>query len=86
MMPFMALLGVGIVLGAFGSEAAGLVLVALGGGGLLAVLAVQTAMDQVFRVFVYRSALGIDDGVGPFAPDDLERPFGPRRGWLGSTG
>lgn len=73
------LLAVGVVIGGN----LGLVLVALGGGGLLAAIAVQTAMDQVFRVFVYRSALGVHDAAGPFPAADLERPAGPRRGWFG---
>ena len=31
------------------------------------VIAVQSAMDQVFRVFVYRSAVGLDTSAGPFS-------------------
>jgi len=71
-----------LMAGAFSSGAAGPILFALGGGGLLVLLAVQTAMDQVFRVFVYRSALGLDTGDGPFPATDLQRPFGPYRGWF----
>lgn len=71
-----------LAVGAMSSGAAAPFLFALGGGGLLVLLAIQTAMDQVFRVFVYRSALGLDAGDGPFPAGDLEQPFGPYRGWL----
>jgi Family of unknown function (DUF6159) len=77
--PCMALLGIG----AISDGAAAPFMVALGGGGLLAALAVQTAMDQVFRVFVYRSALGLDRGDGPFPAADLTQPFEPPRGGAG---
>lgn len=71
-----------LMAGAMTTGPAGPILFALGGGGLLVLLAVQTAMDQVFRVFVYRSALGLDAGGGPFPAEDLTQPFGPYRGWF----
>jgi hypothetical protein len=37
-------------------------------------------MDQVFRVFVYRSAVGLDTSAGPFSQRDLQAPFGRKRG------
>ena len=47
----------------------------LGGVGVFLALAAQTAMDQIFRVFVYRSAVGMDTSGGPFAQSDLQTPF-----------
>jgi hypothetical protein len=76
-LPFVALL----VLGASHPGAAGALLLVLGGAGLFAAVAVQVAMDQVFRVFVYRSAVGLDTSAGPFSQSDLQAPFGRKRGF-----
>jgi hypothetical protein len=72
-LPFVFLL----VAGTLTSGPAGVVLIAVGGGGLLAVAAVQVAMDQIFRVFLYRHALGLDgdSSSGPFERADLDQPF-----------
>jgi hypothetical protein len=74
--PFVVLLIAGV--GTAG--ATGVLLTVLGGGGLFAAIAAQTAMDQVFRVFVYRSAVGLDTSAGPFADSDLQAPFARKRG------
>jgi len=74
--PFVVLLIAGV--GTTG--ATGVLLTVLGGGGLFAAIAAQTAMDQVFRVFVYRSAVGLDTSTGPFAESDLHAPFARKRG------
>jgi hypothetical protein len=74
--PFVVLLIAGV--GTAG--ATGVLLTVLGGGGLFAAIAAQTAMDQVFRVFVYRSAVGLDTSTGPFAQSDLHAPFARKRG------
>jgi hypothetical protein len=74
--PFVVLL----ILGASSTGTGGVLLTVLGGGGLFAAIALQTAMDQVFRVFVYRSAIGLDTTAGPFAASDLQAPFARRRG------
>jgi hypothetical protein len=57
----------------------GLLLVALGGVGLFAAIVVGGALDQIFRVFVYRSAVGLDTSAGPFDEADLRAPFASRR-------
>lgn len=74
--PFIVLLVVGM--GTAG--ATGTLLVIVGGAGMFAAIAVQMAMDQVFRVFVYRSAVGLDTTGGPFSQSDLQAPFTRRRG------
>jgi hypothetical protein len=74
--PFVLLLIVGVA----STGAIGVLLTVLGGGGLFAAIAAQTAMDQVFRVFVYRSAIGLDTSTGPFAESDLQAPFARKRG------
>jgi hypothetical protein len=75
-LPFIALLVIGI--GSGGT--AGAMLTVLGGAGLFAAISVQAAMDQIFRVFVYRSAVGLDTTGGPFSQSDLQAPFGRKRG------
>jgi hypothetical protein len=73
--PFIVLLFAG-----FGSSgAAGPLLVVLGGTGLFGVIAVQVALEQIFRVFVYRNAVGLETAGGPFAQSDLQTPFRSRR-------
>jgi hypothetical protein len=74
--PFVVLLVVGM--GTAG--ATGTLLVILGGGGMFAAITAQVAMDQIFRVFVYRSAVGLDTSGGPFSQSDLQAPFMRRRG------
>jgi Family of unknown function (DUF6159) len=74
--PFIVLLVAG--LGTAG--ATGTLLVVLGGAGMFGALAVQVAMDQIFRVFVYRSAVGLDTAGGPFLQSDLQAPFTRKRG------
>jgi len=74
--PFIVLLFVG----AASAGATGVLFTILGGAGLFAAIAAQTAMDQIFRVFVYRSAVGLDTTAGPFSQSDLQAPFARRRG------
>jgi len=75
-LPFIALL----VVGAATAGTTGTLLVILGGAGMFAALSLQVAMDQVYRVFVYRSAVGLDTIGGPFSQSDLQAPFTRRRG------
>jgi hypothetical protein len=73
--PFIVLL----VAGMDTAGATGTLLVVVGGAGMFGAIAVQVAMDQVFRVFVYRSAVGLDTTAGPFSQSDLQAPFTRRR-------
>ncbi len=68
-----------LIVGAVTPGGEGILLVVLGGAGLFGALAVQVALDQVFRVFVYRSAVGLDTQGGPFTQADLQAPFVARR-------
>jgi uncharacterized protein DUF6159 len=74
--PFIVLLVAGIA----SAGATGVLLTVLGGAGLFGAIAVQSAMDQIFRLFVYRSAVGLDTTGGPFSQSDLQAPFARRRG------
>jgi hypothetical protein len=76
--PFLLLLLVGVAT----PGASGMLLAILGGAGMFAMIAVQAALDQIFRVFVYRSAVGLDTTLGPFEQSDLQAPFTRRRGRL----
>jgi hypothetical protein len=73
--PFIVLLLIGVAT----PGASGVLLATLGGAGMFAAIAVQTALDQIFRVFVYRSAVGLDTTAGPFEQSDLQAPFTRRR-------
>jgi hypothetical protein len=80
--PFIVLL----IAGAATPGATGVLLLVLGGGGLFGAIAVQAALDQIFRVFVYRSAVGLETSAGPFAQADLQAPFIARkRGLFGRS-
>jgi hypothetical protein len=74
--PFIVLL----VAGLHTAGATGTLLGILGGAGMFCAVALQIAMDQIFRVFVYRSAVGLDTSGGPFLQSDLQAPFTRRRG------
>ncbi len=74
-LPFILL----IVIGAATAGSGGVLLVVLGGAGLFGAIALQSALDQIFRVFVYRSAIGLDTSGGPFAQSDLQAPFSARK-------
>jgi hypothetical protein len=73
-----------IVAGFAAGGAAGIVLLAVGGAALLAVGAYSMALNQVYRVFLYRSAVADPASpsvaAGPFAAEDLASPFRRRRG------
>jgi hypothetical protein len=74
--PFIVLL----VAGMRTAGATGTLLVVLGGAGMFAAITAQVAMDQIFRVFVYRSAVGLGTSGGPFSQSDLQAPFMRKRG------
>jgi len=57
----------------------GVALVVIAGAGLFALGAAVSAMEQIYRVFVYRSAVGLDTSGGPFSQEDLRSPFTKRR-------
>jgi Family of unknown function (DUF6159) len=71
--PAIVILVAGFAVGGIG----GIVLIAIGGAFMLAVGAYSMALNQVFRVVLYRSAVG--ESTGPFSADDLAQPFRPRR-------
>ena len=74
-MPLVVLLFIGIATPGGGGAA----LVFLAGAALFALGAGVAAMEQIYRVFVYRSAVGLDTSGGPFSPEDLRRPLTKRR-------
>ena len=78
---FLAIPGVVlIVAGAASSGTAGVLLVAGGGALILAVQAYTIALNQVYRVYLYRSTLAGGAAIpGPFPAADLEKPFNPRK-------
>jgi hypothetical protein len=57
----------------------GAAIVVLAGAGLFALGAAVSAMEQIYRVFVYRSAVGLDTSAGPFSQQDLRSPLARRR-------
>lgn len=67
-----------VILAAAAGGTAGLCLLMLAGAALFAAIAVQATLGQIFRVFVYRSAVGLRT-TGPFEPADLQTPFSRRR-------
>ncbi len=73
--PLVLVLFVGFALPGGGGAA----LVVLAGAGLFALGAAVSAMEQIYRVFVYRSAVGMDISGGPFSQEDLRAPFTRRR-------
>jgi hypothetical protein len=74
--PAVVLIAAGVAAGGGGA----VVLVALGGALLLAVQAFTIALNQVYRVFLYRSTLTADGtGLGPFSHEDLSNPFRSRK-------
>jgi uncharacterized protein DUF6159 len=79
--PAVVLIGAGAGAGGAG----GVVLIAAGGAWILAVQAYAISLNQVYRVFLYRSTLHVGAGGGPFTRADLENPFQPRknRRWFG---
>ncbi len=73
--PLVLLLFIGFAMPGGGGAA----LVVLAGAGLFALGAAVSAMEQIYRVFVYRSAVGLDTSGGPFSQEDLRSPFTKRR-------
>jgi hypothetical protein len=68
-----------ILAGAASSGAAAVMLVAGGAAIVFAVQAYTIALNQVYRVYLYRSTLAGAPVPGPFPAKDLEQPFRPRR-------
>ena len=56
----------------------GALLILLAGAGLFALVAGVAAMEPIYRVFVYRSAVGLDISGGPFSEQDLRSPLSKR--------
>jgi Family of unknown function (DUF6159) len=73
--PFALLLVAGVSTGGRPGGA----LIAIGAAGLFAATATVSALEQIYRVFVYRNALGQDVSGGPFSQRDLRQPL-TRRG------
>jgi Family of unknown function (DUF6159) len=73
--PLVVLLFVGIATPGGGGAA----IAVLAGAGLFALGAAVSAMEQIYRVFVYRSAVGLETSAGPFSEQDLRAPFTKRR-------
>jgi hypothetical protein len=74
----LAVIGLGI------GGTAGIVLVAIGGAGIIALQAFSAALNQVYRVFLYRttpSGASAEGESTPFASNDLANPFTPKRRW-----
>jgi hypothetical protein len=78
---FLAIPGAMLILAGAASSGTGAVLLVGGGGAIiLAVQAYTIALNQVYRVYLYRSTLAGGSPVpGPFPAKDLEMPFRPRR-------
>lgn len=76
--PAALMLFAGLALGG----AIGVALFACGGAGLIALGAFSTALNEVYRVFLYRSTLSLESAGGnpfplPFAPEDLDDSWTP---------
>lgn len=70
--------GIVIALGVLAGGPAGIVIGAIGGLGLVAVLVVGNALGQIFRVALYRYAT-TDHADAAFAAADLDAAFRPRK-------
>jgi hypothetical protein len=69
-----------IVIGLIAGGTLGVLLIAVGVLSMFVLITAQTAAEQVFRVCLYRYAIGQGTaGPIPFATADLQRPFGRRR-------
>ena len=68
-----------LVFGTAASGGAGAAIALLAGVGLFALTAAVATMEQIYRVFVYRSAVGLDTSRGPFSQEDLRQPLTKRR-------
>jgi hypothetical protein len=68
-----------LVFGTAASGGAGAAIALLAGAGLFALTAAVATMEQIYRVFVYRSAVGLDTSRGPFSQEDLRQPLTKRR-------
>lgn len=71
-LPFVCLVVVGFTVGSSG----GMIMVACGGAGLLALTTFDAALNEVYRIFLYRTTVTPDGGtLNPFPPEDLENPW-----------
>lgn len=73
-MPALAL----VILAIAAGGSIGMALFGLAAVAFFAAIAVQATLGQIFRVFVYRSAVGLPTS-GPFEEGDLQTPFSRRR-------
>jgi len=73
--PCIVAIGLGLAAGGVG----GALFVGLGALSLLALLAAQAAVEHVFRICLYRYAVGADAPGATFAAADLTSPFVRRR-------
>jgi hypothetical protein len=71
-----------ILAGAKASGSEAVLLVALGGALLFAIQAFTIAVNQIYRVFLYRTTLNPGGPAqGPFTSADLDNPFRPPSWW-----
>jgi hypothetical protein len=68
-----------LVFGTAASGGAGAAVALIAGVGLFALAAAVATLEQIYRVFVYRSAVGLDTSRGPFSQEDLRSPLTKRR-------
>ena len=78
--PAAILIAIGFAVLAGGPVALGAALIAVGGLMLIAVIALASAVQQVFTLCLYRYAT--QGAVSEFSEQDLSQPFKRRRGWL----
>jgi hypothetical protein len=67
-----------VVLAVVAGGSTGIALLVLAAAAFCAAIAVLATLGQIFRVFVYRSAVGLPT-AGPFEAADLQTPFSRRR-------
>jgi Family of unknown function (DUF6159) len=67
-----------VVLGVAAGGSVGQLLLVLAAAAFCAAIAVLATLGQIFRVFVYRSAVGLPT-AGPFDAADLQTPFSRQR-------
>jgi hypothetical protein len=78
--PAAILIGIGFAVLAGGPVAVGAALVAVGGLLLIGVIALGSAVQQVFTLCLYRYAT--QGAVSEFSEQDFAQPFKRRRGWF----
>jgi hypothetical protein len=63
-----------LIVGVSSNTALGVVLAAVGGASIVGVGAFASALNTVYRVFLYRSAVGLETGTAVFDAADLANP------------